>query len=164
MAKLKDYVTGALLVCLVFLGLILFALYDKSAPNEHQKPDYNFSSDCDISADDCRLHLFNDLELRLQVSPSEIKALERFQLKLHTMNNAGAELSNLVAWVEGRDMDMGQHFLSSKAELANEFVLSGMIPICTVDAEMVWRLVVNFEFQGKTIRLDFDLKTSQHGL
>jgi hypothetical protein len=80
--------------------------------------------------------------------------------------NAIAQIEGLKLWLEGRDMDMGRHYLIPQERIddADTSILSqGMIPVCTVDPDMVWRMVVVFNYQGKRMQIHFDVPVTTHG-
>jgi hypothetical protein len=111
------------------------------------------------------LNLLDGLDVHLGINPAAIEPLERFQITLSIVSNEPDALEDPLAWVEGRDMEMGQHFMSgfgNKIDPKTEVVLTGMVPICTVDANMVWRFVLDFRYQGKLIRVHSDLRMLQH--
>jgi len=75
--------------------------------------------------------------------------------------NKLSELENILAWFEGRDMNMGQHFIlfSTENDMNSRINGTGMIPVCTIDENMVWRLIVQFTYQGQAMRVEFDLSS-----
>ena len=78
-----------------------------------------------------------------------------------------SDIGQVSAWFEGRDMEMGRHFLSFQGndldDDANFLLAKGMIPVCTIDPDMPWRLVINFEYQGEVLQVNFDVSVKGHG-
>ena len=64
------------------------------------------------------------------------------------------------AWFEGRDMNMGKHFLlpvnEDNSDIPDLTVLKGLIPVCHIDSSMIWRLVVEFQYKEGVIQLYFE--------
>jgi len=77
--------------------------------------------------------------------------------------NKLSKLENIFAWFEGRDMNMGQHFMlfPSEKNLFESIKGAGMIPVCTIDTNMVWRLIIQFTYLGKGMRVEFDLSSEK---
>jgi len=106
-------------------------------------------SDCHFEHGLCKLVLSSDVTLSFKITPKEIPAMEPLYLTI-TGFDGFANTSHLIkVWFEGRDMSMGQHFMLpvqdgslNDAHLNNRLTLSGMIPVCSVDQDMIWRLVV----------------------
>ncbi len=163
----KDWLSTCLVLVMALLGLAFF-LFSTEDPvlAEPKSPDYSFNSECSLNTNDCLLHLAESLDINFRISPEEIRALERFDLKVSVSGQASEKVSGLIAWLEGRDMDMGTHFLSlseSTFEAQKPLIFSGVIPVCSIDDDMVWRLVVSFVYGGQVMQVNFELQTQPHG-
>jgi len=66
------------------------------------------------------------------------------------------------AWIEGKDMFMGEHVLSSSLAHQGEYLLEGMIPVCITGSEMVWRVIINLDVEGAHVQAFADLRSLAH--
>ena len=160
----RVIVSSVIVLAMIGFSLVFFSEWSKSRSEVH-KVDLTFNSECLYEKGDCVLHLAKSLKLNVKSTPSEIRALERFQLSVSVPGSEAAEITELIVWVEGRDMDMGKHFLNlpeAGFSLHDGVSVSGVIPVCTIDVNMVWRLVMSFKHRGKLINVNLDLKTLNH--
>lgn len=76
----------------------------------------------------------------------------------------GFDESALVrAWIEGRDMFMGEHRLEATYDsLRQTFILRGMIPVCVTGSEMIWRLSVELDIDNTRVLAYADLRSLKH--
>jgi hypothetical protein len=113
-------------------------------------------------------------ELKLRVEPKDLPALKPLSFSLVVSGvfqidqpsqetKAGFEV--MAGWIEGRDMFMGQHPLSSSITPSGNFTeLAGMIPVCITGSDMVWRLTVQYRYDGSDYAVYADLSTQAHNL
>jgi hypothetical protein len=162
----KKLIAGMLIVALILIFLVLVQSVENKALNSDSlEADFSYRSDCLIIGSGCSLPVLDEFDMSIEVKPKVVEALDRFHVQISVPSKESKEVSNLLAWVEGRDMDMGRHFLSQPkkdADLSQGVSLSGMIPICTIDVNMVWRMVLSFTYRDKLIHLHLDLNTFQH--
>lgn len=115
--------------------------------------------------------------LKLRVEPKELPALKPLSFSLvvsgvfeanktdQPSQETKVGLEVLAAWLEGRDMFMGQHLLSSNSmPSGNSTELAGMIPVCITGSDMVWRLTVQYRYGGNDYAAYADLSTQAHNL
>lgn len=163
-------IVGLLAGLIVIIGSVVYFLSEGQFGSQQsdKEVDHTYYSDCLSSAPDCLLHISSNLELNIRIEPLEIVPLERFRIHLSSpIESSLDDISDLIVWVKGRDMDMGKHILTQASQgndLTQGVSLTGMIPVCTVDDDMVWRLVVSFMHKGKLVHVNLDLKTTRHGV
>lgn len=66
------------------------------------------------------------------------------------------------AWVEGRDMFMGEHVFESKRVSEQGFELSGMIPVCITGSDMVWRFRLALVVDDVSVPVFADVRSLAH--
>lgn len=156
---------GVLLVLLLLLAYMTF-LGRGTLLETKDTTDLYFSSECDLNSTSCSLHLAEQFMLTFRLKPKKIVPLERFELLISSDNESFDQIEALAIWFEGRDMDMGRQYLRPLKGLNNagsSLLAQGMIPVCTVDPDMVWRLVVEFNYQGKRMHVSFDVLVQAQG-
>ncbi len=102
--------------------------------------------------------------LVLKLQSPDLPALKPVQFELARIGASsvsGLDESNLIrAWIEGRDMFMGEHQLEFGYDSAREtFTLDGMIPVCVTGSEMVWRLSVELNINHSKVLAYADLRS-----
>lgn len=115
-----------------------------------------------LKPEDSALERKPELELRL-LSPA-LPALQPvgFELTISGKENVpsfdGFTLSK--AWIEGRDMFMGEHALEHRyqADLRSH-TLKGMIPVCVTGSDMVWRLKLQLIINNTKVLAYADLRS-----
>jgi len=144
-------------IALVVALLTLFFFASEDAPPKSASVDHLARVHCPLSQEACSLHL-GHRQLKVALSPLGLPAMEPLTLALEAI---GFDLtSDVLVWFEGRDMNMGQHFFSSVPEVKNTTTqanFQGMIPICGIDANMVWLLNVQLEQNEEQVRFVFEL-------
>jgi hypothetical protein len=103
----------------------------------------------------------DDLVLQISLQPNGLPVLEPLKLTISKSGGKAEQLSDVAAWFRGLDMDMGQHpflFKNGTSLSSDAISASGMIPICSIDPNMVWRLTVQFKYLDVWAQVLFDLK------
>jgi len=103
---------------------------------------------CPLLEQNCSVNLAGGIQLDIALSPKGLPTLEPLELRISSSSTALDQIQDIQIWFEGRDMDMGLHYFNL-IFLNDQIVGKGMIPICTIDASMVWQLNVAFIYQGK---------------
>lgn len=113
-------------------------------------------SDCSISESSCLVNIGIENTLTLDLQPKPLPVMET----LFVVLRVGEGLLFQKAWFEGRDMNMGKHYLlpdnDSKKVSDNQIILKGMIPVCHIENSMTWRLVVEFVYKQELIQIHFE--------
>lgn len=114
-----------------------------------------------LSQGQCDIDIAPGYALSFQLTPKQLPVMEPIEVLISGL----ADVSHFhKAWFEGRDMNMGVHFLlpkkSEEIGLQQEFILKGMIPVCQIDGAMVWRLVIELIYQNERIHIYFDQSAS----
>lgn len=112
----------------------------------------------------CRINL-GDLRFAVRLAPEHVPAMEPLRLSLELEESSTlANLGPILVWFAGRDMEMGLHFFEpditsgmEAGSMRQDFV--GMIPVCSVDASMVWLLNLQFGEGAEAKRFIFELNT-----
>jgi len=148
---------GVIVLLLVILLCVLFLEPINNSKNDAQV----YSVSCPLQKSHCLVHLTNKLSLDFTLSPLGLPVLEPLFLSVKSLHLNINELNNFKVWFEGRDMDMGKHFFQLNVEnlpsKATHISGTGMIPICMIDSNMVWRLVSQFSFRGRKFIVLMDL-------
>jgi len=120
-----------------------------------------FHLTCPLQEQTCTLHLADDLTVSFDLLPKGLPVLQLLEFSLSSSQNNINQLENIVAWFEGVDMDMGRHFIAFPSDSPDEYVTKGqgMIPICTIDSRMTWRLTIQFSYKTKLTQINFDLRS-----
>jgi hypothetical protein len=102
--------------------------------------------------------------LLLRLQAPDLPALAPLTFELEADGEGGFDQRVLIrAWIEGRDMFMGEHLLQPDYDPARQiFVLKGMIPVCVTGSEMVWRLSVELELNNTKVLAYADLRSLKH--
>jgi len=149
------FLFGALaLLCLL---LIIWLLpYQSSDSSQTRIADQVVYLSCDVSENPCVLNLPQQLKMTLSVSPAGMPALKplAFQLKIEAQPVSPLTLE--AGWLNGKTMDMGRHFLTLHQQTNRQWELQGMIPVCTVDPEMVWQMTLQYRYQDTLTELQID--------
>ena len=112
-------------------------------------------SDCHFEHGLCELELSEAVSLSFQLTPNGTPAMEPLYLTIAGLEGFDDAHRVLKVWFEGKNMYMGQHFMlpvqepaaKGIAHLNDALSLRGMIPVCSVDENMVWRLVVELPLE-----------------
>lgn len=147
------------IIVLSFWGLPDLRLPDHSLQAPPLLPVHqSMRSKCPVTRQACTI-VIDGKPLLFRLRPDGLPALTPLNLEVQ-IDEQLASSSDWSAWFEGRSMDMGLHFLAldegHSTENAGLVHLSGMIPLCTVDAHMLWMLNVQFVYQNKRYRVLFD--------
>lgn len=142
------------------LWLFMSADPDQQAPFL-LKPDVNVNVPCDLSRQLCRVNL-GEFALETTLSPAGLPELQPLQMTIRSDAESGVKFDSWFAWFEGRDMDMGRHFFRVPVGRSSSdgVEMSGMIPVCSVDRQMVWRLAVQFRHNHQLYRLNYELQST----
>lgn len=149
---------GLLFAVLVLLFVFLLINYsDKNDPRSvlEQNVEHTLHVPCNINQNVCLVR-FGELSVDLSLLPKNAKALEPLSVRLSS-GNRDLLAADWHLWFQGRDMDMGVHWLQPKAQgSAPTLEFAGMIPVCTVDPDMTWQLIAQVELEGQNHRIIFE--------
>lgn len=160
---------GVSFVCLLIL---LASCSDQQAS---QEPESSIELVCDAQQHACSSSIHRNVDgyeggspetLLLSLVPlsPNLPALEPLNFELRVASANPADLldkeSLEAAWIEGRDMFMGEHQLeySYQAE-SRSFLLKGMIPVCVTGSDMVWRINLQLKINNRKVLAFADLRT-----
>lgn len=157
-------------LCLCAATLVLFFLLDNSQFNPALKTldsvpvSSRQVSSCSLHKGVCTIRL-DGLDMSLDMSPRHLPPLEPVQLTV--VSPATLKALNMLTWFEGQDMDMGRHYLSEGAssnglENTSTMTFRGMIPVCTVDQDMIWQLHLRVEADAQLHEYVFNLQSGNH--
>lgn len=110
---------------------------------------------CELSNSPCKVRM-GEFSFDLRLLSEQLKSLSPVTVELSTQNPELAQ-ADWSLWFQGRDMDMGVHWLQQQ-QSSQAQTYSGMIPICTVDEAMTWQLIVQTQWQGEVYRSSFDFQ------
>jgi len=105
-------------------------------------------AECPFIEQICIINLPDGKELGVAFSPKGLPALEPIELRISSSSIALDQMADIEIWFEGRDMNMGQHYFNL-SYVNNQIVGKGMIPVCTVDVSMVWKINIAFNYRGE---------------
>lgn len=151
---MKRWLILALLVliCLVvYSWLKKFDATDLSLP---QETSLLYIQDCSPSRGACSVSL-DAYTLQVELQPPGLPALVPLTLRVGGGSQPGVQL--LRAWFDGRDMDMGRHELAQLNDQSGTIMLSGVIPVCSVNPMMVWQLKLLLQVHNTQQLVVFDL-------
>jgi len=147
-----------------FAVLMLFSFYSKYQ-NEKQSEQITqlVHVNCPLKKQSCLINLGKDFKLEVSLSPKGFPAMEPLILQLKSSQIDFKQIKHFSAFFEGRDMEMGKHSLSLSKPLESGVLLAkGLIPLCPMDPNMVWRLNIQFEYQEKMTSLQFEISSATH--
>ena len=158
----KQILSVALLLIFALLFVLVFYSKDQSKENSAHV-DQVVHVNCPLASQACNINLNENVKFEVSLSPSGFPALEPLVLQLKSSLINFKEINNFSAFFEGRDMEMGKHTLALNTPVEiSSLIAKGVIPLCPMDPNMVWRLVIQFEFQNKVTSLEFELPSSTH--
>lgn len=111
---------------------------------------------CSLTSGSCEIPIAGG-SISVNLRPRSLPALKPLTIEVKSPNGLGQDS---VLWFEGRDMEMGQHHLSASKDGENVQVYNGMIPVCSVDQDMIWQLHVVAKFNDEWQEWIFDLSPS----
>ena len=92
----------------------------------------------------------------MSVSPKDFQALKPLKVTLTSQNH---DITNVLVSLDGKEMFMGvNQTMLSRSNLTERWEGVITIPVCTIDAEMVWLFSVTLNGLDKE-RLVFDIKS-----
>lgn len=167
----NDRTTSTWGVCFVCLLALLASCSDQQVS---QEPENRIELVCDAQQHACSTSIGKvvgyegesreNLQLSLVPLSPSLPALEplSFDVRLESAHSAILfdKGSLEAAWIEGRDMFMGEHRLeyAFQAE-SRSFLLKGMIPVCVTGSDMVWRLNLQLKINNRKVLAFADLRT-----
>lgn len=96
--------------------------------------------------------------LQFDLSPKGLPVMESLELSVTGLG----ELKNpLKIWFEGKSMYMGMHYMlqsATKSQFPGQKIFQGIIPVCSVDQEMVWLLNVDVPYKNQMLNIQFRMK------
>ncbi len=149
---MRNLLVSALIL---FLFGVCYVLIGRQSP----MPVVISKASCQLSNTPCTVSLPGHGRFTIALNPMGLPAMEPLQLKMTGLDISPENIKDMKLWFQGRDMYMGQHFLQPDLpkSIANEASMEfdGMIPVCTVDNNMVWQLVIEmpealFKKDGKS--------------
>lgn len=150
--------SSLLSVLLAFTLLAAVLLLSRLIKDEAEEGVRETRIHCHFESHSCSVHM-DDGSFELNISPLPIQALNQVQISLSNLSING---DDMMLWFEGRHMDMGQHLLLPSEQNANDrLTWQGAIPICSVDPEMAWDLVISLESDGSPQRIKVAIPTSE---
>jgi hypothetical protein len=157
----KVLLLSAIFVLTAISIYIFFANYNMKTPSEIN----SIFSDCSLEKKSCIVSLKDNHEIIFNLEPKGLPVMELLSLSVDGISVEG--LSNaqnmLKVWFEGRDMSMGRHFMLPASNNDVSFNVApkfkGMIPVCSIDTEMVWLLNAQFIHQSLLYQVQFQLQT-----
>jgi hypothetical protein len=140
------------MLVLVAIGIGIYL----SQHRQSQHSVYSLLSRCHFDQGICQQVLSDSQVLHFKLSPPDAPPMEPLTLRVSGISGIHLQANDIKVWFEGRDMSMGQHYMlpvvhhtqEASEVLLEERTFKGMIPICSVDESMVWRLVVEFPFDS----------------
>ena len=123
---------------------------------------------CGLHQGPCRLN-FAGLEVEATLNPLGLLTMTPLVLELVSVEQSRNFSSPWKVWFEGRDMDMGRHFMHPRApdstilrDDAHAFRahFDGMIPICSIDPDMSWLLNLQTVINEQVVRFSFELSSA----
>ena len=171
-----------LILSIFFFGGVLIACAESDNPDsksaELKNPELGTAQPLEMHCDEgqkrCTAALPRSLAdvgqqqtLVLKLQSPDLPALKPLKFELASIGAStvsGLDESALLrAWIEGRDMFMGEHQLEFGYDSAREtFTLDGMIPVCVTGSEMVWRLSVELNINHSKVLVYADLRSLNH--
>jgi hypothetical protein len=127
--------------------------------NEPKQVKTEIQSDCLLEKKSCRIMLPNSQEFIFNIEPKVIPAMELFTLSIERL---GKEPKAFKVWLEGKDMNMGSHYMlpvPSAENLTEIQEFQGMIPVCSVDKNMIWLLKIEIPSDDQFFQIQFHLQT-----
>lgn len=152
----------SIVALVILLGITgLFFLFKKPEPATNLNI---VKSECHFENGVCQVELAEFQPLRFELSPADLPAMEPLFLKITWLANPKTSFSHFKVWFEGRDMNMGQHFMLPEQDQHSKTLPSpeiltfkGMIPVCSVDERMVWRLIIEYSEAENRQQIHFDI-------
>lgn len=145
---------SALLCLALYIGLRTSSDLSASAPLV-TPPLY--IQDCAPSRTSCSVRV-GFITLRIQLQPQGLPAMVPLTLRVDTETLADVQI--VRAWFEGRDMDMGRHELAPlPGNDTTAIMWGGVIPVCSVNPQMMWQLKLLLQLRDEQQQIVFDLAT-----
>lgn len=151
----------AILVLVVAVAITWWLMPNKTAalgPQAllEQVVNHSISVPCELSSSACKVRM-GEFSFDLRLLSGQLKSLTPITIELSTQQPELAQ-ADWSLWFQGRDMNMGVHWLQQQQPPSQAAIYSGMIPICTVDEAMTWQLIVQTQWQGEIYRSSFDFQ------
>lgn len=148
-------------ISIIILSAIIFlSIYSSKKGSSIQENIQIITSACSLNHSSCSVEVLDSLVINFDLLEKDLPALEPLQVVI----KGAPDVESIKIWFEGRDMNMGQHFLipvSNEQTILNEsMIFKGMIPICGIDKQMVWRLVTEILSQNTRVKIQFDLQAT----
>lgn len=151
--SLKHVLT--ILSLLGVLGLVLFlpSLIDNPSHQGDEKVSHPL---CSLNQNECTYSSSIYGDVTVSVSPKDFQALKPLKVTLTSQNH---DITNVLVSLDGKEMFMGvNQTMLSRSNLTERWEGVITIPVCTIDAEMVWLFSVTLNGLDKE-RLVFDIKS-----
>ena len=147
------------LTAISFFVFIAFFFTDseKKIPSEIN----SILSDCSLEKTSCVVNLKDNHKIIFNLEPKGLPVMELLTLSIEGLSDSQ---NILKIWFEGMGMSMGTHFMlpvSNNNDSFNNYLTNfkGMIPVCSIDAQMLWLLNVQFKHKSQLYLVQFQLKT-----
>jgi hypothetical protein len=149
----KLFISLGLISLVVF---IFFQLYNNNK-NTVAIAKATIPSKCSLENMSCSVSMSDGQILLFDLVPKGLPAMEPLML---TITGSGLNQKPLKIWFEGKDMNMGKHFMlpvTSQNQLSNAVSFKGMIPVCTLDKDMQWLLNIELTDKHQLYHIQFQL-------
>ena len=135
-------------------GIASFVFYNNNK-NTAEITTTTIHSDCSLQKMPCKVFMPDGQMLLFVIEPNSLPAMEPLRLSV----TGGAILKNpFKVWFEGKNMNMGRHYMlldHNKNQAFDKKIFKGMIPVCSIDNEMVWLLNVEVALKNQLFKIQF---------
>ena len=155
---MRNLIVASGLICI--LALVSTLVYNNNK-NEAPIVTTTILSECPLEKMSCIISIPNGQTLSFHLEPKGLPVMEPLMLSVAGLG--AIKKSALKVWFEGKSMNMGVHYMLP-APINNKFsdqmIFKGMIPVCSIDKEMVWLLNVDISINSQAFKIQFQLKPS----
>lgn len=115
-------------------------------------------SDCPLEKMPCKISIPNGQSFTFDLVPKGLPVMESLALSVTGLEGVKEPLK---VWFEGKNMYMGMHYMLPvliKPQLHDQQDFQGIIPVCSLDKEMVWLLNFDIPIKNNVFNIQFQLK------
>lgn len=148
-----------LIVAAGFICVLISLLFYSDSKNKVAIIKTPIHSDCSLEKIPCEISLPNGLALLFNLEPKGLPVMDPLVL---TINGLEFIEEPLKVWFEGKSMNMGIHYMLPSpisSRVPGEYIFNGMIPVCSIDKNMVWLLNVDVPIKSQVFNIQFQLKS-----